>query len=405
MTDVFFSKTTQTNASFVPPNILDIYPVDSKGYKTDSIVLPPLCQLASYYNLLARTAVSNQPITNNPIVDFIVQDPDYITNTYAVITLTNTSGSAVNLKSYLIFQRLEFLDSANNILSTVYQNNFIDKFLMLDQFKINRLAYAEGFNPANFGATQIPANSSVTISIVIPGLAQQNALKTSLINSGLGLRFYMGSHAIDTPASVNITQFNLLVYGARYYSKQQQQDTLTKSKLDLRYRYLSPVRALLTTQTLNAGSQYNLSLTAGSGLSAFLVFRIYDSAFNFATALNYQPINTLQFNDKTNTLVGVNFTSNQLLTFVNKAFPGYILEYGTLNANAYSNIYIIPFTIAPGLAYSGNVAGFYNLTGLESIQFTVPTTFTSGSYNIEVMSYNYNGMSINKGMLTGFASE
>jgi hypothetical protein len=407
MTDNFLTKLTPTNANFFPTKLVDIYPHDpNTGFKLDSIVLPPLSQLPSYYSIQPRSSVAQQPITNSPIVDFTLQDPDYITNTYAQITLTNTTGTAVNLRSYLLFNRLEILDSNNNIMTTIYQNAFLDKFLYLNQLQINRLAPSEGFNATNFAPTQIPANSSVNLMISIPGLAAQNAIKTSLINSGLYLRFYMQPNAIDTPASVNITNFNLVVFGARYFSKQQSYDTLQKIPMDLKYRYLTPVRALLTNSTLNAGQQYTFQLVSGSGLSAFLVLRIYDNVFNFATSLNYQPVANLQMNDKTNTIIGVNLPSVTWQSVVNKNFPGSILDYNVLNSNGYSNIYIIPFTINPVLSNSGSQLGMYGLTGLENVQFTMPTTgFTSGNYNIEVMSYNYACFEINKGNITSFVSE
>lgn len=405
MTDVFFSKTTQTNQNFVPKDLLDLYPVDKNGYKLDSLVLPPLCALPSYYSIQPRSAVSQQPITNSPIVDFTIQDSDYITSTYARVALTNTTGAAVNLKSYLMFQRLEFLDSTNNILSTLYQNNFIDKFIMLDQLKINRLAPAEAFNSTNFGSTSIAAGATVHLDILIPGMINQNALKTSLINSGLYLRFYMDPQCIDVSAGVIIQQFDLIVFGSRYFSKQQAYDTQIKSGLDLKYRYLNPIRALLTTATLNPSTEYTFQLVSGSGLSAFLVLRISPSVFAFGTALTYQPVSRLQFNDKSNTIVGINMSSTEWLTIANKNFPGSILDYNVLNANGFSNLYIIPFTISPQLSFSGNVSGFYNLTGLENVRFVLPSTFPSGSYLVEIMSYNHNVIDINKGVLTGFSSE
>lgn len=403
--NVWFTKTTATNSNFVPSSLVNIYPIKSDGFKEDSITLPPLCVLPSYYSVQPRSSVNNQPITNPIIVDFNISTPDYLTSVYARITLTNTTGTAINLKSYLLFNRLEILDSNNNILTTIYENNFIDKFIYLDQLKINRIAPAEAFNPVNFGSTVIPANSSVTVNISVPGLISQNSLKTSLINSGLYLKFYMHSRAIDVPASCNVTNFTLTVFGARYFSKQSAYDTQQKITEDLKYRYLQPVRALLTTLNLTAGAQYNLQLVSGSGASALLVLKITGAVPTFANALTYYPVANMEFHDRNNQIVGINLLSQEWLTIANKQYPGSILDYNVLNANDYSNYYLIPFNVSPQLSNSGSVSGLYNLTGFESIVFTMPPTFTSGTYNVEVMSYNYAVAEINKGAITGFVSE
>lgn len=405
MTDQFYTKTTALNSNFTPKGLLDLYPTDQDGYKLDSVVLPVCSLLPSSYSVQPRSGLSNTPITNTSITDFVISTPDYISSMYATMQIINTTVAAVDLRSYLLFQKLEFLDSNNNILSTLYTNNFIDKFIMMNQFAFQRLAPAEAITFPTFAPVSIAAGATQNVTIAIPGMMNQNSIKTSLINSGLFLRFYMQPNAINNPAGVNISQFSLIVYGARYFSKQQAYDTQIKSSLDLKFRFLNPTRALLTSAPLAPSNTYNFQLVSGAGLSAYLVFRIYDAVFNFTTALKYYPVSTLQFNDKSNTIVGIQYTSAQMQTILNKNFPGYILEYNVLNANDYSNLYIIPFTINPQLAHSGNVSGLYSLTGYESINFTLPASFVAGTYGIEVMSYNYSVVEINNGVLSGFQSQ
>lgn len=397
----FYHGISEANKYFYPnpENEPHVNP-HSGVFRSDSISLPALSVLNSYNSILPQTAISNQPLTTNGNVMFNLKISDYTGSLYADVYLQNTTGTAVNYRSYRLFNRVEWLDSSGNILSTVYSQNMLYKFLFYNQFHLIRASVNEFMDPVRLAPVSIPANTTIESCIRIPGWLTANSVSTDIIKNGVSLRFWFSSNCCDTPASINITNFQLVSIGQKYNAITQVKDYAVKSNALLGYRFLNPQRALITTLTLVANGQYNLQLTSGRGLCAFLVMVIKASPVTFTNDLVYYAVNNMEFRNASNTLVGINMTNQQWQSIANVAFPGYILQPNTIANNALSNIYIFDFALSPSLSRDGSYTGSYDMTNAESIAFTMPSTFTTGSYEVEVFAYNYATALVKDGLLS-----
>lgn len=412
MSDSFFTKPTQSTQAHVPGTIKEVLLHDPVSHMREgSFIAQPLSQLPSFLSIQPRSAIGNTAISQGVTIDMNLSSNDYLRNIVATFKVTNTSLVPVDYLSYATFDRVEILDSQNNILNTIWSTVFFDRFLFMNDLETNRLAIAENFNPANLGGITIAAGVTEEINLYIPSFITENVIRPDLVKTGITFRFYLSANCSNAPASLSISNFNLIVWGQRYYSLQSSLDLNIKSQEILRYRYLYAQRAFLNNAyTLNGGQQYNIQLVSGGGLNAFFTMRISNSVFNYTETLKYYPIENIQFNNASNTVVGIQMTNRQMQGLMNnyKQWPGKILDFNTIQAGSFSNLYVFSSTINPLLSET-NVVGFFQLTGFESVQFTIPTTvggvpWVNGTYKIELLAYNYAFAEIKDGMLTSTVS-
>ncbi len=401
MSDSFYRGISQANSYFYPDpeNVSSVNP-HSGVFRSDSLSISPVSVLNSFNSIQPQTAISSSPLTTNSTVLFNLKISDYTGSLFADLRLANTTGSAVNFRSYRLFERIEWLDSSNNILSTVYSNDMLYKFLFYNQFHLERASINEYMDPVALAPKVIPANTTIETCIKIPGWVTANTVSTDQIKNGVSIRFYVSSTCCDTPASINITQFNLISVGQKYSASTQAKDYVVKFNSTLGYRFLTPTRALETTIQLNPSQSYNLQITSGRGLCAYLVLTIRASPNTFTDDIKFYPIANMEFRNAQNTIQGINLTNQLWQSIANQSFPGYILQYNTIQTNSLSNIYIIDFALSPTLAQSGSYVGSYDLTGQESLFFTMPSTFTAGVYDVNVHAFNYATALVNNGNLT-----
>jgi hypothetical protein len=407
MSNSFFLNPSPTDLAHVPGSIREELVHDPQShFREATYVSPPLSQMPSFLSIQPRSSLSNAPLSSGLIIDFNISSPDYLRNMVAALKIKNITGAAINFLSYLIFQRYEILDSSNNIITTIYDSNMLDRFLLWNDLETNRIAIAENFNPSNLGSISIAAGDTTEVNLYLPSFITSNVIRTDLVSTGITIRFYFSPLCSDNAAGLNVTSFNLLVWGQKYTSAQSSLDLNIKSSEILRYRFLNPVRGYLNNAyPLNPSSQYNIQITSGKGMNAFIVVKISDSVLTFNNTLKFYPVLNMQFNDKSNQIVGVNLTNRQWQSLVSsyRQFPGKILDYNVIQANSLSNIYIIPASINPLLSET-NVIGLYCLTGFESIQFNTDSTLVSGNYKIEITCYNYSYTEIKDSVLTSVNS-
>lgn len=408
MSNSFFTRPTQNQLAHVPSSITDITVHDNvTHFREESFTSNPLSEWPSQLSIQPRSAINNSPLSGT-IVDFNFSSPDYISRIYANFNITNTSNAVtVNYLSYHTFNRLELLDSNNNIIYTCYTNNFaIGRFLTKNKLETDRMSVAEDFNSATLGATALAPLSVTEVSLELPTWVSENVCRTDIINNGFTFRFYFHDACSDNSALLTVNNFNLNIYGQKYTSLQSALDLNIKSGEILRYKYLYPTRSYLNNSyPLQPSAQYNIQLVSGRGLCAFFYMTISDSVFSFANINKFYPVQNIQFNDASNTIVGIQWSSKAMQSAVAnyKQFPGSILNYNVLQSNSLPNIYVFPFSPNIELAKT-NTIGLFAMTGLESVQFTMPSTFVAGNYKIEIMSYNYAFTEIKDGNLSATIS-
>jgi hypothetical protein len=408
MSNSFFTKPTQNQLAHIPSSMMDITVHDNvTHFRDESFTSNPLCVWPSQLSIQPRSAVNNAPLSGT-IVDFNYSSPDYISRIYANFRITNTSTTVtVNYLSYNTFNRLELLDSNNNIIYTLYANNFaIGRFLTKNKLETDRMSIAENFNSANLGAMPLAPLSVTEINLELPTWVSENVCRTDMIQNGFTFRFYFHDACSDNSTLLTVNNFNLNIFGQKYTSLQSSLDLNLKSGEILRYKYLYPQRAYLNNAyPLQPNQQFNIQLVSGRGLCAFFYMTISNSIFSFTDINKYYPVDRIQFNDASNTIVGIQWSSKGMQSAVSnyKQLPGSILNYNFIQANSLPNIYV--FDMSPNIELAKtNTLGFYSLTGLESVQFTMPSTFVAGNYKIEIMCYNYAFAQIKDGVLTATIS-
>lgn len=296
----------------------------------------------------------------------------------------NVVNAPVTLNLEFCIDRIEII-SNGQILSTIRDYNLYHEWLFKSYEQTIREVPNNGKNtslvaqPLAVGFFRKYLHLNCFIDSCEPKL---NAIKGQLL-----FRIYFSSKGVTgLTANCQVQLADILSETHQLSNMGESLENQRKSNRLLKYRFLNPIRAASETITMNASQQYNIRLTSLNSLSAFIIFHITPVA---SAPDVFSKLDSFELLDENNVIVGLK-TSHEQSRIISHSLPGYL---ATLN----ENIYVVPFSYT-ALARKGCVAGLYKMTTKEQIKLYTSSTWVNGSYTVNVFSYDYNIINIDKGV-------
>lgn len=297
----------------------------------------------------------------------------------------NIVNAPVTLNLEFCIDRIEIW-SNGQILSTVRDYNLYHEWL----FKSYEQTIREVSNN-NKNTALVPQALGVGFHrkyLHLNCFVDNTEMKLNTIKGQLNFKIYFSSKGVVAGLTTNcqvqladiLSETHVLSNAGESLESHRKQNKMIK------YRFLQPIRAASETIVMNAGQEYNIRLTSLSGLTAFLIFHI--------TAVGSSPdsfskLDSFELLDENNVITGLKTTHEQS-RIISQALPGYL---ATLN----ENIYVIPFAYT-ALARKGCVAGFYAMNTKQQIKLYSGAAWVNGNYTVNVFAYDYNIITVDKGV-------
>jgi hypothetical protein len=371
-----------------------IHPHDHKGWG-NKMVLPPVNYFSAQYRQPPQTGFNSTAlISGQQQVEYCLQNPGFTTKLCIELQIQiNPSAAApVQVLPHYLFDRIEFYDQGGSVLQTTWGDEiYLDKINQtLEQN--NRVLNIENITSGYNAQTALAAGTVKTFLIHIPCFIDGISPMLSSIRNGLRFRVFYSANGVQSGAATDlwVTSADCIAYGQQVPGFLENREIANRENKCLYYRVLNSVRAAQQVVAMNPSSQYDIRLTSATGMSAFLVFVVRAAALTPATINTFVQILSFDLRDSSNTIVGIN-TTQDLSTEISLLFQGDIFNY--------KNIYVVPFALSPQMAMAGNQVGFYQFSGNELLRIYTPSTLTAGNYEVDVFSFEYNVVSIEKGAL------
>lgn len=393
-----FAQNIETNMRSVdrdhlPKNLTtEIHGHGSNGLKNShQLVLPPLNRFGGQIRSKPQSGFNQATLlSSNGQLDFHLNSAGYIEKIFLELELTVANAAVTIIPHYLI-DRVELLSSEGNIVSTIYGDviylNKINKTLE----ECNRENPVENLN-ANYDGISIPVGSK-RIIFHIPTFLDASAMKLSVIKSKLIARIYFSSLGVTVGnvANITVSLCDILQHGTQLSAQLEAMENHRKANGLHAFRFLNPVRVSSQTIQMVASNQYDIRLTSANNMSAYLLFVIRAAPITSANINTFIPIDYYELLDKDSIITGIK-TSSEYNRLMSKAFDGDILSVRV-------GIYLIPFTISVSASNNGGQCGFYSFTSNEILRIYTRSDLVTGSYRVDVYSFDYNKLSIKDGSL------
>jgi hypothetical protein len=373
---------------------------DTELYKTDSschpaaknLVLPPVNVFASWVRNKPHSGINNSTLFSaNSQIDYYLNPNGYTKRMLLDINVTNNNANPINIFPLYFIDRIEIMDSSGSIGETIYGDNmYLEKVHQpLDYAK--RIQTVEGFSVSNYNGIALAAGASQEFVLHIPCWLDAATPKLNSIMDRMLVRVYFSPNGTDTPTSLYVTSCDILTEGILPYSELEGKETRRKRKDTTNFRFLGGIRASQESLQMNPSSQYDIRLTSGSGLCAFLLVVVRANPIAFANINTFVPLSSIELLDKDSVIVGIHSDNVMIQGIVNQAFDGDILNY--------KNIYTIPFCTSVTASKDGGQTGFYQLTSNEIVRIFTPSTLTAGNYTVNIYSFEHQTAQIKNGEL------
>jgi len=368
---------------------------------------------AGYYAVDDKKVISSiNPVTSvpsslsNATVDFridngIVDVLQYI-SLHMYLT-NNTGGNATLVGAPLWILRLEvFGNEGSTLLSTITGDDLYQQYLFLSRNNYESQSTACGLSASTYNSTGATIADTASVEFVCPiyHWFKSVGISPAFLRSGLLLRFVFNSTAMThiTGTAMTCTSLSCTIRGKKL--KEEAKNALREiysphSRIPLSLSHLM-IDRMQVTQALVANQVFQISLTGLRGVCSFLLFTIRTSA-NTASAtgqLSYLRADTWDILDSSNgSLVGNLRRTNALQqvdwsnNFQNEAWNQ-------------KQFHMMSWSADPQGDYAhGTNSGYALLTGSEKISITVPSTFASTTYFIEIKAFIHANLVLDKGQL------
>lgn len=388
MSNQFYDSNQNHSGKIVGNTMLPVHQKDSKNFPVaTNIVLPPASSFNSWVRSKPQSSLQNATIISaQGQTDYQISPPGFTKRMLLDLTVQNTGATGINILPHFLLERYEIMDSNQNILETQYGNNvWLEKIHQPIDY-VNRIAIAEGINPVTFNNDTVLAPNAIREYILhLPSFMDADDPKLNSLSDRMLIRVYWSNLGCDIPASINVINADILTHGMALAAEHESKETKLRRRGIWDYRYLQPVRhAQQSISNMTPNSFYDIRLTSANGYVAYLVIFIQSNPITFANVNNYTPVTAIELLDKDNVIVGLSQNNLLMSNIASQHFEGSILSY-----NVKPGLYTMSFAMSVSGARAGSVTGFYKMSGLEQLRIVTPSTWTTGSYTVNVMGYEY----------------
>lgn len=344
--------------------------------------MPPLNRF-NWQRIKPQTQLNLALFTVGNQVDYYVNS-GYTEKLFLEVEV-NVVNNPVTVNNEFLIDRIEII-SNGNILSTIRDYNLYHAWLFKTYDQTVR--EIETSNKNISFVSQALAVGFHRFYIHLKSFVDGCQPKLNSIKSQLLFRIYFSDKGVvaGLNTDLQVSLCDILAQTQQLSNQLESLETQRKQSKMLKYRFLNPIRAASETVAMNASQQYNFRLTSLNSLSAYIIFHI--------TAVGGDPdaftqIDSFEFLDQNNVIVGLK-TTHEMSRLVSLSLPGYL-------ASVKKFMYVLPFSFIT-LAENGSQSGFYKMSTMEQIRIYTPSTWVNGNYTFEAYSYDYNTISIDKGV-------
>lgn len=379
----------------VPNQNYELHTHNNKIGFSDSqaLSLPPINQFTGWIRSRARSGFNQATLfSDNGILDYNLTSSGFCEKIFLEFELRVVNAAVSFLPHYAI-DRIEYESTEGSPLFTVYGDNvYIGEKLHQSLDAHNRFRAVENLD-ANYDAVSIPVGTK-RIIIPLPSIVDQSPIKLNIINGEFKIKIYFSSRCIVAGVAANLTvsSCDILQKTQRLSQYGETMETNLKMRSNLKFRVLAPIKYTSQSIALAPSGQFDIRLTSGTGLSAYIYFVVRAAPVLGANVNNFvDAVEFFELLDATNEIQGIK-TSNELLKWQSEQFTGDILNF--------KKIYTIPFAIDVDAANSGNQTGFYAMSSNEILRIYTKSTLALGTYEVSVYGLDYQCLEINRGMIT-----
>lgn len=375
----------------VPGNQMTEVHAHSNGWKSShQLVFPPMNHYGGRIRTKPKSGFNQASlISNNGQVDFEIGSAGYVEK--LILELEFTAANPVTVLPHYLIDRIEFLSTEGNIMSTVYGDNVYAVKLNKTLEQHNREKSAENLD-SSYNGVSVAASTLKRINLHIPCFIDGTQIKLSAVHNKMIARFYFSPNGVTAGAASDISvslcdviQITQQLSGALEALEQKR-----KSHGLFKFRFLNPVRIASQTLAMTASSQYDIRLTSANGLYAYLFFVIRTNPISSANVNSFLAIDSFELLDQDNTIVGIK-TTNEMHKYDSLMFNGDVINF--------KNFYVIPFALSIEAANNGGQVGFYKFNTNEILRLYTPAGFANTSYRVDVYGYEYNTLTVTNGVI------
>lgn len=370
-----------------------------KGTIEYKSVLPPMNYFGGIQRLKPQSSFSTTNLfSTGSQVDYWLAYNGFLEQVRLELQLQVNPAAANPLSivgPYLI-DHIEIYDSNQNIMQTIYNDSLYLERIHWNKDKSAFENNASYVNTATYGPiTAIAAGTKFNLELYIPSCIGDSQLKGNIIDGRILFRIYFSPLGITSGATTDLwcNQADLIQHAEQLSGALESLEVGKKKNKKLNYRVLNPVRvASYVIANATASQQYDIILTSGTQMSAFLYFVVRASPLSSSNILSYVTGITFELYDAGMTLVGITQIPENNRWVVSQKFGGEIFT-------VVNGIYVLPFCINVEKAYNGSQNGFYQLTTRETLRLYMPSTLSTGNYIVEVYSMDYSELIADNGRL------
>lgn len=371
--------------------------IAEKGQEKDKLVLPPQCYFEGILKCLPQTSFQTQSFVIGNSVDFYLNYSGFL-ESVRLEMLLQINPAAANPVSFIgpyLIDRYEVYSTNGDIMQTFYNDQI---YLESMKWNLDRAGFEQPANglSATFSAVgPFAANATTSLEMIMPMCISDAQLKGNSTDRFL-LRVYFSSIGVTAGANTDLylTSIALLQHADILAPSLEQRETMLKRSQTLKYRTLNPQRIADISVQMAPSSFYDIQLTAGTGLSAFIAFMFRATPLTSSTVLAFQPCLKYEFYSQNSQIVGSTIYPLNSQSVLAQKLGGAVFK-STIG----QNIFLIPFASNPLAAVAGNVTGEYALSTREYIRIYTPASLTAGSFVVTAYSWDYATLTASKGSL------
>jgi hypothetical protein len=378
-----------------------VYEHGRDQFPVNTVKTPIQNTFASRIRNKPQSGLSNLTVSSNGQTDYQLNGLGFTNTLHLDLIIQNTNTTtAINLLPARLIDRVEYYSTdSNNLLATVYGSEIYVSKINESYDYLNRIALAEGINPATFGGVPLAANATQEYILHVPSFIDScNGLKLNALNSPLRLRIYWSQYGTDTPANCSIIQADILSVGTLFDSDVESNEASARKESVMKYRF--PIGNRVCMQSISnmaANSQYDVLLSSANGYYSHFVIYIEPSPLAYSNLTSFPPVYSLQLLDANGVIVGIEMTDLLLRTHASLQFAGWILN----TTSGLPGLYVMPFFEGPAsVILGGSSTGGYIFRGVETLRIKTPSTWpATATYTVNILGFNYGTLMASYGNL------
>ena len=357
---------------------------------------PHVNELEGWRRQPSKSALPTGALTQGVNVDFEINSTGgHISTMYIELTLKENNTGAATISPYQCFERIEYyVNNGQDLFRIVYpdENYFLRMLTKRDFISHRSKRFSEYLNADYTPQTgNLPQNATTTFLLEFD-LFSGSQPDIRLLKNGLLCRFYFNQSAyFCNPAgstNVSLSNMNILI--------RQLNIPMVNYGFPLRHKYINYTRNLQSINPMVANTQYDIKLNSLRGYCAYLVIMlrtnpVYSNYTNYDTFLG--NIDNIEFHDRNNQLISFQFKQNFNNWIMASNFDtDFLVSYPTG-----TNVWILPFTMAPSQAEHGISYGGYQLTSDEIVRITTNSSFATNNVEVSIWGAMYESFWIQNG--------